>query len=96
MERGHALIAWILIGIAIGWFARNVAKSPGYGRPIDIATALTGSLLGGFLTTHYSFGAVSGPGLGISLLIAAFGAVAFTFLLRLLESARHMKSSPDR
>jgi uncharacterized membrane protein YeaQ/YmgE (transglycosylase-associated protein family) len=93
MDRGHAFIAWILVGIAIGWFAGKMAKSPGYGRPMDIATALAGSLVGGFLTTHYGFGAVSKLGLSIRLLIAAFGAVTLTFLVRMIGLAIHSSRS---
>ncbi len=29
MERGHAFIAWILVGIAIGWFARKGGEEAG-------------------------------------------------------------------
>jgi uncharacterized membrane protein YeaQ/YmgE (transglycosylase-associated protein family) len=96
MERGHGLIAWILIGIAVGWLAPKAAKNPGYGRPMDLGTALAGSLIGGFLTTHYGFGAVSKLGLSVSALIAAFGAVALTFLVRAVGIATHSTRSSDR
>ncbi|HEX4284874.1 MAG TPA: hypothetical protein VHZ28_07260, partial [Terracidiphilus sp.] len=60
MEHGHGFIAWILIGIAVGWFANRAAESRAYGRLTDLISSLVGAMIGGFLTTHFGFGAVSG------------------------------------
>jgi uncharacterized membrane protein YeaQ/YmgE (transglycosylase-associated protein family) len=81
VEHGHIWLAWILIGVAIGWLSGRMANGPGFGASANIVSALVGALLGGFLTTHFGFGGKSGVGQAMSILIAAFGAVALAFLV---------------
>ena len=89
MEHGHIWLVWILIGATIGWLAGRAAKDSGLGRSWTVVIALAGALLGGFLTTHFGFGGISGLGLSVSLLIAAFGAVVLTFLSVVVAQATH-------
>lgn len=44
------ILAWLVIGVVIGWLSGVVGRGSGYGTRGDILIALFGSLCGGFLT----------------------------------------------
>jgi uncharacterized membrane protein YeaQ/YmgE (transglycosylase-associated protein family) len=55
---------------------------------MDMVVGLIGAVVGGFLTSHLGFGSVGEHGMIISILIAAFGAIILTWLLRLISGNR--------
>jgi len=85
---GHGIIAWIIIGIVAGWLTGKLMKGSGYGVIMDMVIGLIGALIGGFISSHLGLGGVGDHGLIMSILIAVFGAVILTWLLRLVTGNR--------
>jgi uncharacterized membrane protein YeaQ/YmgE (transglycosylase-associated protein family) len=85
---GHGLIAWIIIGVLAGWLTGKLMKGSGFGFWMDMIVGLVGALVGGFIASHLGFGGVGEHGLIISIIIAVFGAVILTVILRLITGNR--------
>jgi uncharacterized membrane protein YeaQ/YmgE (transglycosylase-associated protein family) len=85
---GHGLIAWIIIGVIAGWLTGKLMKGSGFGFWMDMIVGLVGALVGGFIASHLGFGGVGEHGLIISIIIAVFGAVILTVILRLITGKR--------
>ncbi len=85
---GHGIIAWILIGLIAGFITGKIMKGSGFGAIMDMVIGLLGALIGGFISSHLGLGGVGDHGLIISIVIAVFGAVILTFLVRLLTGNR--------
>jgi uncharacterized membrane protein YeaQ/YmgE (transglycosylase-associated protein family) len=85
---GHGLLAWIFIGAVAGWLTGKLMKGSGFGFLMDMVVGLVGALVGGFLTTHFGLGGVGQHGLIISIVIAVFGAIVLTVILRLITGNR--------
>ena len=83
MDAGHGIIAWVIIGIIAGWLTGKIMSGGGYGAIMDMVVGLVGALVGGFIMSHL-FGAAGSGGWIYSILVAVFGAVILTFLLRLV------------
>ena len=80
---GHGLIAWIIIGIIAGFITGKLMKGDGFGVLGDIVVGIIGAVVGGFIMEHL-FGAAGSGGLIYSIIVAVFGAVLLTLLLRLI------------
>lgn len=85
---GHGLLAWIFIGAVAGWLTGKIMKGSGFGFLMDMVVGLVGALVGGFLSAHLGLGGVGQHGLIISIVIAVFGAIVLTVLLRLITGNR--------
>ena len=85
---GHGIIAWIIIGIVAGWLTGKIMKGSGFGTFVDMIVGLVGALVGGFISSNLGLGGVSDHGLVMSIVIATFGAIVLTFLLRLVTGSR--------
>jgi uncharacterized membrane protein YeaQ/YmgE (transglycosylase-associated protein family) len=84
---GHGLIFWIIVGLIAGFLTGKIMKGSGYGALMDIIVGIIGAIVGGFIMTHL-FGASGQGGLIYSIVVAVFGAVILTFLLRLISGNR--------
>ncbi len=81
------VIAWIVIGVLAGWFAKGVvgqSSYSGYGPQGDFGFGILGALLGGIIARVL---AVGGPASGntftwLSLIVAAIGSVIVLGLAR--------------
>ena len=85
---GHSWIAWIFIGVVAGWLTGKLMKGSGFGFIMDMIVGLVGALVGGFIASHIGVGGVGEHGLVFSIIIAVFGAVILTWLLRLITRNR--------
>lgn len=83
----HGFIGWIIIGLIAGWLTGKIMSGGGYGPIMDIIVGIVGALLGGFIMSHV-FGAASSGGWIYSIVVALFGAIILTFLLRLITRGR--------
>ncbi len=77
-----SFLYFILIGLAAGWLAGLIMKSPGGGLLRNLIVGTIGALLGGFLSQLVG---IHASGLLGSLLIATAGAVVLILLLRVLS-----------
>lgn len=77
-----SFLYFILIGLAAGWLAGIIMKSPGGGLLRNLIIGTIGALLGGFLSQLVG---IHASGLLGSLLVATAGAVVLILLLRVLS-----------
>jgi len=79
------IISWIVMGLIVGLLARFVmpGKDP-RGFFVTILLGIGGGLLGGYLSTTFGLGSVTGFNLK-SILIATGGAVIILFLYRAIR-----------
>ena len=85
---GHGIIAWIVIGVIAGWLTGKIMKGSGFGLFVDMLVGIVGAMVGGFISYHLGLGGVNEHGLIISIVIAVFGAVILTWLVRLVTGDR--------
>jgi uncharacterized membrane protein YeaQ/YmgE (transglycosylase-associated protein family) len=85
---GHGIIAWIIIGVIAGWLTGKIMKGSGFGFIMDMVVGIIGAMLGGFISFHLGLGGVREHGLIMSIVIAVFGAVILTWLVRLVSGNR--------
>jgi uncharacterized membrane protein YeaQ/YmgE (transglycosylase-associated protein family) len=85
---GHSIIAWIVIGVIAGWLTGKILKGSGFGFFVDMIVGLIGAMVGGFISYHLGLGGVNEHGLIISIVIAVFGAVVLTWLVRLIFGSK--------
>ncbi|HKN23864.1 MAG TPA: GlsB/YeaQ/YmgE family stress response membrane protein [Candidatus Acidoferrum sp.] len=72
------LLAWIFIGVLVGWGAGRILQGNGYGPIMDVAMGIGGAVAGGLLMRAAGFGGVAGT------IITAFVAVISAALLTVL------------
>lgn len=83
------ILAWIVVGLIVGWLASVVVKGSGSGVLGDIILGIVGALVGGFLASSI-FG-VADPisGLNLPTLVISFvGAVIVIAIVRALSRGR--------
>jgi uncharacterized membrane protein YeaQ/YmgE (transglycosylase-associated protein family) len=85
---GHGIIAWIIIGVIAGWLTGKILKGSGFGFFVDMIVGLIGAMVGGFISYHLGLGGVNEHGLIVSIVIAVFGAVILTWLVRLIFGSK--------
>jgi len=85
---GHGIIAWIVIGVIAGWLTGKIMRGSGFGFFVDMLVGIVGAMVGGFISYHLGLGGVNEHGLIISIVIAVFGAVILTWLVRLVTGDR--------
>lgn len=70
------LLAWIFIGVLVGWGAGRLLEGNGYGPFMDIAMGIGGAVAGGFLMRGAGFGGVAGT--IVTVFVAMICAVLLT------------------
>jgi uncharacterized membrane protein YeaQ/YmgE (transglycosylase-associated protein family) len=77
-----SILWFLLIGLAAGWLAGQIMKSPRSGLVGDLIVGVIGALLGGFL---FNLLGISAGGLLGSLITATVGAVVLIAALRAIR-----------
>ena len=79
------ILTWIILGLVAGLIAKFVmpGNDPG-GLIVTIIVGIAGAVIGGFIASAIGFGAVSGVNIR-SIVIAAIGAFALLFALRMMK-----------
>ncbi|HEY1469827.1 MAG TPA: GlsB/YeaQ/YmgE family stress response membrane protein [Candidatus Acidoferrum sp.] len=80
------LLAWIFIGVAVGWGAGRILQGNGYGPFMDVAMGIGGALAGGFLIRSAGIGGFGGT--IATTLFAVLGAALLTILSGLANGRR--------
>jgi uncharacterized membrane protein YeaQ/YmgE (transglycosylase-associated protein family) len=69
-------VAWIVLGLVIGFITSKILNKTGYGRGRDVLLGIVGAIVGGFLSNL--LGKYDATGLDFySLFVAGVGAVVF-------------------
>ena len=76
----HSLLAWLLLGVMLGFATSEFLTSRGFGQGRDVGISLGGAILGGLLVS--ALGLQGQGSLVASTAGAAVGAVLLTFLAR--------------
>lgn len=79
------ILTWIILGLVAGLIAKFVmpGNDPG-GLIVTILVGIAGAVIGGFIASVVGLGAVDGFNIS-SIIIAAVGAFALLFALRMLK-----------
>jgi uncharacterized membrane protein YeaQ/YmgE (transglycosylase-associated protein family) len=86
-----SFIAWIVIGLVIGFIGSRILNKTGRGLGRDCLIGIVGAFVSGFLTNL--LGTRGGPGLDLySLVVAAVGAAVFMFVYHALFRRRRFLS----
>ena len=78
----HSLLAWVMLGLILGFATSEFLTSRGYGQGRDVGISLGGAILGGLLVS--ALGLQGQASLVASTAGAAVGAILLTFLVRRL------------
>src|SRR5438128_3728891 len=85
-----SFVAWIVIGLVIGFIGSKILNKTGRGLGRDCLIGIVGAFISGFLANLLEPG---GPGLDLySLLVAAVGAAVFMFVYHALFRRRRFLS----
>jgi uncharacterized membrane protein YeaQ/YmgE (transglycosylase-associated protein family) len=80
------LLAWIFIGVLVGWGAGRLLVGNTYGPFMDIAMGITGAVSGGYFMRSAGF---QGPaGIIATTVIAVLAAAVLTILAGLVNGRR--------
>jgi uncharacterized membrane protein YeaQ/YmgE (transglycosylase-associated protein family) len=86
-----SFVAWIVIGLAIGFIGSKILNKTGRGLGRDCLIGIVGAFISGFLANL--LGKPGGPGLDLySLVVAGVGAVVFMFVYHALFRRRRFLS----
>ncbi len=80
------LLAWIFIGVVVGWAAGRVLQGEGYGRAMDVLMGVGAAVAGGFLMRSAGFGGYGGA--IVTTIVAMIGAVLLTVLTAYVNGRR--------
>jgi uncharacterized membrane protein YeaQ/YmgE (transglycosylase-associated protein family) len=80
------LLAWIVLGVVVGWVAGKTLNGNGYGSVMDVTVGIVGSVAGGFLMN--SAGIPGYPGVILSSFVAMVCAVLLTSLVAMANGRR--------
>jgi len=69
-----SILAWMVLGLIVGFVANKIVNKAGEGVAMDIALGVVGAVLGGGLFNQFGAGSVTGLNLW-TLLVAVTGAV---------------------
>lgn len=72
------LLAWILIGVVVGWGAGRILQGDGYGPVMDVAMGVAGAVGGGFLMRSAEIDGFAGT--IVTTLVVVIGAIVLPIL----------------
>jgi uncharacterized membrane protein YeaQ/YmgE (transglycosylase-associated protein family) len=80
------LIAWITVGLVVGWLSGRALKGNGYGPIMDIGMGIFGAVASGFLMQ--TAGVSGNRGTILTVLVAVIGAALVTFVAGFINGRR--------
>jgi uncharacterized membrane protein YeaQ/YmgE (transglycosylase-associated protein family) len=80
------LLAWIFIGVLVGWAAGRILEGNGYGPFMDVVMGIGGAVAGGFLMRSTGFRGFGGNIL--TTLFAITGAALLTIIVGFANGRR--------
>jgi uncharacterized membrane protein YeaQ/YmgE (transglycosylase-associated protein family) len=76
-------LAWVLIGVLVGWGVGRLLEGNGYGPLMDVVMGIGGAVAGGFVLSMAGYG-----GAMVTSLFAIVGAALLTMLMALANGRR--------
>ncbi len=80
------LLAWIFIGVLVGWGAGRMLEGNGYGPFMDVAMGIGGAVAGGYLIRSADFRGFGGT--IVTTMVVVIGAALLTILAGLVNGRR--------
>lgn len=80
------LLAWIVIGVLVGWGARRILVGHSYGLFMDVAMGIAGAVAGGYLMRSAGFRNLGGT--IATTIVAVIGAAVLAILGGLLNGRK--------
>jgi uncharacterized membrane protein YeaQ/YmgE (transglycosylase-associated protein family) len=77
---------WLIVGLIAGWLTGKIMRGSGYGVLMDIIVGIVGAFIGGYIMRALGFAGSGGT--IYTIFVAVIGAVALTFVLRLISGNR--------
>ena len=86
------LLAWIFVGVLVGWVAGRILVGHNYGLFMDVAMGIAGAVAGGYLMRSAGFRGFGGT--ITATLVAVIGAAILTILGGLVNGRKiHARQS---
>ena len=80
------LLAWIFIGVLVGWAAGRLLEGNGYGPFVDVVMGIGGAVAGGFLMRAAGLRGFGGT--VVTAMVAMIGAALLTILVGFVNGRR--------
>ena len=80
------LLAWIFIGVLVGWAAGRILEGNGYGPLVDMVMGIGGAVAGGLLMRAAGFRGFSGT--VVTSMVAVIGAALLTMVIGFANGRR--------
>jgi uncharacterized membrane protein YeaQ/YmgE (transglycosylase-associated protein family) len=84
------ILAWIVLGLIVGWLASILMGSGGYGILGDIVVGIVGAIVGGFIGSALFGVGVTGFNLS-SIIVALIGAIIVIAIYRAVTPGRRVE-----
>ncbi|MCO6524932.1 MAG: GlsB/YeaQ/YmgE family stress response membrane protein [Candidatus Schmidhempelia sp.] len=78
------IITWIILGLIAGWLAKFFMPIGSMGVVKTMLLGIAGALIGGYITTFFGWGSVTGFNFP-SIIISVLGAIVLIYIYRLLK-----------
>ena len=79
---GHAILVWVIVGLVAGWIASRVVGGRGIIR--YLVAGLLGSIVGGFIFSHFGISIPIGNEWVRETLVATVGAIIVIVVARVI------------
>lgn len=80
------LLAWVFIGVLVGWGTGRILVGHSYGLFMDVAMGIAGALAGGYLMRSAGFRSLGGT--IATTIVAVIGAAVLTILAGLMNGRK--------
>ena len=80
------LLAWIFIGLLVGWGAGRILQGSGYGAFMDVVMGIGGAVAGGLLMRAAGLGGIAGS--IVTTFVAALCAALLTIVFGVANGRR--------
>ncbi|NUF26496.1 Uncharacterized membrane protein YeaQ/YmgE, transglycosylase-associated protein family [Gilliamella bombicola] len=78
------ILSWIILGLIAGWIAKFFMPLGSVGVIKTILLGIAGALVGGYISTFFGWGSVTGFNFP-SLLISVLGSIILIYIYRLIK-----------
>ena len=88
------LLAWIFIGVLVGWAAGRILEGNGYGPFMDVVLGIGGAVAGGSLMRAAGFRSFAGT--VVTTMVAMMGAALLTMVVGFANGRKIYARQPSQ